>query len=199
MASLLGFAIFSNYAIAERDMTSIGEQVRAFRERNAMTVDDLAEKSGVSSRQLFRIESGESMPKAGTLASLAAAFGTDASGLRFGLDNDEIEEIVAENTCSWCGAHLVRRVDVPHAWGEDELTMFACGATRGWEDRPCPTDPRFPRFEDYELVLFETDNQWLCLARGITEKAKVVPLQSGYGQTRELAARWVERSYVEVK
>jgi len=49
------------------------------RERRAWTQEDLAAASGLSERQVHRIEAGESAPKTATLAKLAAAFNTDAS------------------------------------------------------------------------------------------------------------------------
>jgi transcriptional regulator with XRE-family HTH domain len=173
----------------------IGNRLRALRERNAMTCADLALKSGVSERQIHRIEQGESSPKASTLASLAAAFNTDAAQFLLGRDNGEIEELIADNTCSYCGSRLVQRVDVPHEYGDEEFDMFECGSTRGWRDRPCPEDPSFPKFEDYELVFLEDGGRWSCLPRGKTKEASAVDLDAGHGPTREAAARWVERSY----
>jgi transcriptional regulator with XRE-family HTH domain len=177
----------------------VGNRLRALRERNAMTRADLALKSGVSERQIHRIERGESAPKPSTIASFAAAFNTDAAQFFIGRTNEELEELIADNTCRCCGARLLRRVDVPHEYGEDELEEFECGSTRGWRDRPCPSDPRFPKFEDYELTFLGVPGAWSCLASGRTKEAKAVDLQVGHGDTREKAARWVERSYVSAR
>jgi transcriptional regulator with XRE-family HTH domain len=179
--------------------TRLGRMLRAYRERNAMTCADLATKSGVSERQIHRIERGESMPKAGTLAKFAAAFNTDAASFRLGLDNEELEDLVQDLTCACCGARLTQRVDVPHEYGDDVLDVFECGATRGWESRPCPRDPRFPRFEDYELSYFAEEDTWWCIAHGRTREARLVSLQHGHGSTREVAARWVQRSYISAR
>ena len=46
---------------------------------------------------------------------------------------------------------MTQQTPVPHEYGDAELEIFACGYTRGWKWRPCPNDPRFPKFEDYDL------------------------------------------------
>lgn len=66
--------------------------------------------------------------------------------------------------------------------------------------RPCPKDPRFPRFEDYELTWFqESDGSWWCHAVGTTEMARQVSLQTGVGESKEDAARWLKRSYIQAR
>lgn len=178
---------------------NIGEIVRSLRSRHGLTRADLAARSGLSERQLARIEAGKSTPKIGTIASLAAAFDLDAAHLMISPTNEELTDIVDENTCQTCRAPLVSRAPVQFEYGDADLDLFECGATRGWRDRPCPKDPRFPAFEDYELVFHENQDGCLCLARGLTEAARSVDLYHGKGKTREIAKRWIERAYIEAK
>jgi len=100
--------------------------------------------------------------------------------------------------CPTCGARLEERTFVDHEYGDSEIEIFACGHTRGWQSRPCPQDPRFPVFDDYELNFSqESDGSWWCDAIGKTDAASQVHLQNGMGSTQEEARKWVERSYVQ--
>jgi transcriptional regulator with XRE-family HTH domain len=178
-----------------------GARVRTMRDQRAWTLEDLACFSGVSARQLQRIEAGISVPQPGTLAKIAAAFGTDAARLLHGHDGETLARIADANTCGACGAQLLERVYVPHEYGDAELETFACGSSRGWRDRPCPSDPRFPRFEDYDLAFYADDDgeRWMCVARGLTDAARAVELSPATAASRDKAARWVERSYVQAR
>jgi hypothetical protein len=66
-------------------------------------------------------------------------------------------------------------------------------------ERPCPSDPRFPRFEDYELRFHHRPDElrmtWSCLALPKTEMARKLSLGSGFGVTKEEAERWVRGTY----
>ena len=64
---------------------------------------------------------------------------------------------------------------------------------RGWKDRPCRKDPRFPKFEDYELLVTVEGDRWWCDARGRTEGARQVSLRTGCGRSQEEAVKWVKR------
>lgn len=130
--------------------------------------------------------------------ALAAAFDVDVSKLRHGLTADELSEFEEMYLCPTCGARLEERTFVDHEYGDAEIEVFACGHTRGWRSRPCPQDPRFPMFEEYELHFSqESDGSWCCETIGKTEAASQVDLQNGMGSTREEARKWVERSYVQ--
>jgi hypothetical protein len=90
---------------------------------------------------------------------------------------------------------------VPYDNAEIEFEAFACGRTRGWEERLCPKDPRFPAFSEYELQLeqFGEDGSWMCLARPRTAAAEAVRLERGFGASPEQAAMHVERSYISAR
>ena len=66
----------------------------------------------------------------------------------------ETEDQLSEYQCPLCGAGLSVRIDA-HADPEEKhwdiREIFECGHQRfgGYTERPCPSDPRFPAFEDY--------------------------------------------------
>nr|WP_225165012.1 XRE family transcriptional regulator [Ensifer sp. IC4062] len=60
---------------------AIGERVRQLRTEQALTLDDLATRSGVSRAMISRIERGETSPTAQLLAKLCSALGTTLSAL----------------------------------------------------------------------------------------------------------------------
>ena len=55
---------------------------------------------------------------------------------------------------------------------------YACGRcdTDGYGARPCPSDPKFPKLEEYELRFKEHDSEptwkWSCFAIGKTQMAQ---------------------------
>ncbi|SEE58257.1 helix-turn-helix domain-containing protein [Streptomyces sp. TLI_105] len=59
--------------------TEFGELLRAVRLRSLLTLEGLAEVSGVSVRAISDMERGKSLPRQGTLAELMAALGLDES------------------------------------------------------------------------------------------------------------------------
>ncbi|MEY9770999.1 transcriptional regulator with XRE-family HTH domain [Sinorhizobium fredii] len=60
---------------------TIGERVRDMRSAQALTLDELATRSGVSRAMISRIERGEASPTAQLLARLCSALGTTLSAL----------------------------------------------------------------------------------------------------------------------
>jgi hypothetical protein len=114
------------------------------------------------------------------------------------------KEDLAEYRCPYCSAPISSRVDAPideeqRDWGTVE--HFMCGYSHfdGQAQSPCPCDPKFPRFEDYELCFMEltTDPlwKWSCVAFGKTRMAKLLSLTNGLGKTQEEAAARVKESY----
>ena len=55
-------------------MTDFGNWVRAKRQLNHITREQLAKKSGYSKSQLFRIETGQTSPALNTAENLATSF-----------------------------------------------------------------------------------------------------------------------------
>lgn len=60
---------------------AIGKRIRELRERNSWTQAALAEASGLSDREIRRIEAGKTHPSAETVLALASAFDIDSSEL----------------------------------------------------------------------------------------------------------------------
>jgi DNA-binding XRE family transcriptional regulator len=178
---------------------STGDRVKAFRNAKAWTQDELASVSGVGLRTVQRIERGKHA-SAQTLKAVAAAFDVEVGELETGCTAAQLAELKQSYTCPCCGAPLSERSFVPYEHGEAEFEVFECGCTRGWADRPCPRDPHFPAFEDYDLHFLQgTGGEWSCFAVGRTSYARQVDLRDGHGQNREEAEAWVRHSYIAAK
>lgn len=111
---------------------------------------------------------------------------------------------LAEYKCPYCEAPLSSRGDAPldenqRDW--DVVEHFACGYSHfgGQVQSPCPADPKFPRFDDYNLQFSElkTDPlwKWSCIALGKTPMARLLSLTPGLGRTQEEAVAHVKESY----
>jgi transcriptional regulator with XRE-family HTH domain len=174
----------------------IGCRLRAARKRKGWSQEHLAAVAGVSTRQIQRIEGEQSAPTGETLQALASALGTDVTELRAGFTEDDLDTFRQEYFCPHCGSKLAERSPVHHEYGVDDVEVFECGFTRGMNSRPCPLEPRFPKFEDYELLFKQEGNRWWCHPIGQTEAARQVPLQIGCGTTQEEAEKWVKRSFI---
>jgi len=114
------------------------------------------------------------------------------------------EEELGQYKCPYCGSALVARFEVPldeEQKHSDTREEFECGheTVAGFLQRPCPKDPKFPPFEDYELRFQEIHeghhSSWRCYPRGTTEMAQRVSLPPGYGETREEAEQKVREYY----
>lgn len=119
--------------------------------------------------------------------------------------HEELEEVrdeLSEYRCQWCNATVVTKNHVPDERGDEYLLeIFECGCRTidGYMEVPCPSDPRFPKFEDYELKFFENPDEtiykWECVAVGKTDMAHRVNLWNGQGRTREEAEHNVRKYY----
>jgi hypothetical protein len=119
----------------------------------------------------------------------------------------ELESVraeLAEFKCPYCAAPLEARILAPADEQQDDWGLretFECGyrAFDGSVESPCPSDPRFPRFEDYELHFHESQDRWgtrwSSYARGLTDWAKRVLLATGSGATKEEAAARIREDY----
>jgi len=78
----------------EQSLTELGERLSAFRTSRGWTLDELAERSGLSKGQLSRLESAERQPSLAALLSLAQAYGVAvASFFEAPLSNQEVHII----------------------------------------------------------------------------------------------------------
>lgn len=114
-------------------------------------------------------------------------------------------EELAQYKCGYCGAELSSRNQAPLDRGEkvwDVVERYACGYTivAGEVEHPCPADPRFPKFDDYEFKfthspLSDPSFEWICHAMGKTPMARKVHLASAPGMSQEEAKRRLRESY----
>ena len=78
---------------------------------------------------------------------------------------------------------------------------FECGhETFGrFTQSPCPSDPKFPALDDYELQFHEfrgaTYVQWICSVFPKTKMARQLHIMDGVGSTREEAEQRLRDNY----
>lgn len=106
----------------------------------------------------------------------------------------------AEFQCPHCKAPLSERGARPLSADCEVLyEAFECGyaAEDGQMERPCPSDPFFPSFEDYFLEFTEaSDNRTLyCRAVPCTEMAKLLRLSPTFGRTKDEASSRMREEY----
>jgi len=113
-------------------------------------------------------------------------------------------EELSEYRCPYCDSEVTERIHAPadpleKHW--DVRESFACGfqAFGGSVERPCPADPQFPKFEDYELIFDHNPDEphwkWICSALGKTEMARMLHLRTGLGETKEEAEEELQKHY----
>jgi hypothetical protein len=119
-------------------------------------------------------------------------------------DLKEAREELSAYRCPYCAAPLALRISAPADREEkywDTRESFECGFRRfcGFVECPCPADPRFPKFEDYDLHFFENPKEpqfkWQCHASGKTDMARKLELTVGLGRTKEEAENQVRERY----
>jgi Domain of unknown function (DUF4365) len=113
----------------------------------------------------------------------------------------QIKEELQEYKCPYCAAPLGDRggewVGSEH-FGIREV--FQCGYdnTDGFVNHPCPSDPKFPTFSDYELefhpIPSDPENPWFCIANPKTDMARTLHLHAS-GRTKEEAEQKVRAGY----
>jgi hypothetical protein len=113
---------------------------------------------------------------------------------------------LSDYRCRYCGASASSRNETPlddeqRDWGI--VQTFSCGhqTVDGVLECPCPKDPKFPEFDDYELIFRErpdgTSSEWHCYAKPKTSMARMVHLSEAPGRTKEQAASRVRELYDE--
>ena len=103
-----------------------------------------------------------------------------------------IKEELAQFLCSYCGAPLTSRneVELDADIGVSGIVeRYACGYTvvEGSLQQMCPSDSRFPSFEDFKLDVRESNGEWTCYVRARTEMARYVYILKGVGKTEQEA------------
>lgn len=109
-------------------------------------------------------------------------------------DIEDLRVQISEFQCPICKASLSARLDAPvdqeqNHW--DIVEAYECGHRlfAGNTLYPCPKDPKFPTWEDYDVVCERTDDnppqRLQCFAWPQTDMAKKVSLEISYGRTEE--------------
>lgn len=115
-----------------------------------------------------------------------------------------LRERLSDYQCTYCGSPLVASVPAPVDDAEkhwDVREEFECGYVEfgGAKEALCPSDPAFPRFEDFELHFLEqTDFQpsvWLCNALPLSRDARLVHLSATPGRSKDDAATAMRRQF----
>lgn len=131
-----------------------------------------------------------------------------ASGEAFRELHDELaatREELAEYRCTFCNSAMITRIDAPADPAEkywDIREEFECGHRRfgGFTERPCPADPKFPAFEEFELHFSkepsDSHRRWSCYAIGKTPMAKTLLLDRALGKTKEEASEKLREQYL---
>jgi hypothetical protein len=113
-------------------------------------------------------------------------------------------EELSEFQCPYCQAPLAERVNAPldssqKHWDLSEI--YACGyqSFGGQIGSPCPSDPRFPKLEEYELQFHHNPREprlkWQCLAHPKTINARRLSLSHSLGDTKEEAESGIRDEY----
>jgi hypothetical protein len=115
---------------------------------------------------------------------------------------EEAKDALLKFKCPFCGAPLSERLSVStNAIAYGIRQIFACGyeSFDSEIETPCPSDPQFPRFEDYELeyrhLPMETRSPWECYAFAKTEMARKRPFHVALGRTKEEAEQKLMEEY----
>ena len=109
---------------------------------------------------------------------------------------DDLEDRLAPFECPTCGAPLSETVRVVHEYGDDSVEIFECGYESGG-GRPCPSDPKFPKFDEYELQVerLAGESLWRCYAIPRTPMARRLRIFDGHGRTEEEARQQALERY----
>ena len=97
-----------------------------------------------------------------------------------------------EFSCPTCGA------EVTTIAGEDvEFRVYACGSSNGPDRQyPCPYDPEFPKFEDYNLEVRKLPSgKFFCNPKPKNKNAYKLTLQPQAGATEEEAKQKIKTNF----
>ncbi|MCZ6490831.1 MAG: hypothetical protein O7A06_09915 [Acidobacteria bacterium] len=121
----------------------------------------------------------------------------DATKEELSFTKDELSRF----QCPYCGAPLSYTAPIElDERTSDTVEAFECGYTIGaGSEQPCPSDPRFPKLEDYDFKFkgFDTKwgTEWVCYPVPKTDMARRIHLMNQAGRTQEEAKQNVIRWY----
>jgi hypothetical protein len=198
------------------------EEVKGRHRDGIVELSRIAESSGLSPAWVSNViesnlmetlhrKRGARWEENGTLIRIPLNFGMElidhSSNLRAQLaevhgELEHAKEQLGEYSCSFCQAPIIFQGSVPLSDQVDGYAVaYACGRyeTDGSGNQPCPSDPKFPKLEDYELKFEEHPCEptwkWFCFAIGKTPMARQVSLGRGLGQSIEEARERIIEEY----
>ena len=105
----------------------------------------------------------------------------------------QTEDELSRYQCPHCSAALCGTGPVELSeHDEGTYDVFECGyrAISGYQQHPCPKDPKFPKFNEFELKTVQVKGgEWMCYAIGQTKYARQLSSLSAPGRTEE-EAKW---------
>jgi transcriptional regulator with XRE-family HTH domain len=129
-------------------LVSVGERLRAARERVGLTLDQTAERSGLSKAHLSRLESAERQPSIAALLALSEALGTPVS-LLLGESQDPSPLAICTQGAP---RHDSRGLSIAPCSGYRGSSALEALRITVEPDRP-PTPPAHHRGEEWLYVL----------------------------------------------
>ena len=115
---------------------------------------------------------------------------------------EEAKERLKQLHCPYCGAGLGTSGPVPISERhEGYFETFECGHSRidGFEERLCPSDPKFPTLDEFELKTVQKGNEWFCHAVPKTANSRKIDLSIEHGNTEDEARQQGIKRYKYVK
>lgn|GEM_PF-3691638 len=120
---------------------------------------------------------------------------------------DSTKEELSEFQCPYCGSLLVICEEVPvdpeqKHW--DTYKQFECGQSLGGANRPrpCSANPKFPKFDEYEIRLQpdspDSRGGWVGTAFPLTENANSLLLPHSYERTKAAAEEALLSAYIRI-
>jgi transcriptional regulator with XRE-family HTH domain len=137
--------------VSEATLASIGDRLRSARDRAGLTLDQLAEATGLSKAHLSRLESSERQPSIAALLDLSAALGVQVNVL-LGENHDGAPFLISAGTehhHEANGLAITPRSGFPGSSAIEALTITIS------PDRP-PSVPARHRGEEWIYVLSGT-------------------------------------------
>lgn len=120
---------------------------------------------------------------------------------------DRLKSELSEYRCPYCDSPNSVRIDAPADPEErhwDIREVYECGYTvfGGEIESPCPSDPKFPKLDEYRLETSENPDkphlQWSCSALPKTGMARRLRLFVEYGETEDEARAKMFEKYARM-
>jgi hypothetical protein len=198
--------------------------VKGRKEPKAITMRTLVDETKLPEGWIFNViegrymeeiykRNGASWIKKGRVVLVPVGFAVEPTDLETLLNSellrkfeelrDELEiaqDELGQYKCPHCGAQLASAGSVPlDEHSEGYYQSFGCGYSvmDGFVESLCPSDPKFPRLEEFDLKASKTSHgdQWVCTPVAKTYQARKVNLNSQPGSTEQEAKQRVIENY----